>query len=201
MNEFGNETRMVLEKSIMKNIPKLNERNVFSVLQSLQTNKIDNSLYYDLLAGQFVRAYPDTEEKPWHLYQRSTIFFQLVNGNTEPGSLYNTCQLFFKVYTEAALIVAKSKNADDVEVPQGLFNEGLESLIEKTAVSMFTMNKEEIVKTLTQLAWSTMILFHKKNEDSNELEFDTLGWNNYADFSNAMVHDIELEEITYDLMC
>ena len=66
---------------------------------------------------------------------------------------------------------------------------------------MFTMNKEEIVKTLTQLAWSTMILFHKKNEDSNELEFDTLGWNNYADFSNAMVHDIELEEITYDLMC
>lgn len=51
MSEFGNETKMILEKSIIKNIPKLNERNVQSVLQAMCTHKIDNSLYYDLLAG------------------------------------------------------------------------------------------------------------------------------------------------------
>ena len=65
---------------------------------------------------------------------------------------------------------------------------------------MMEFNDQELVRILTNIAWSTMVLSHKNRDNAKNQDYDVT-WNVFADFVNKISENTEVYEVTYDLMC
>jgi hypothetical protein len=89
------------------------------------------------------------------------------------------------VYTEAAAIASECENSDEIDIPSGLYSHSLEQMIKESARLMLGYNHQEMVKLLTNIAWSTMVLSHKNRQNDKNPSY-VVTWNAYVDLVNKL---------------
>ena len=59
------------------------------------------------------------------------------------------------------------------------------------------MEKRDILKMLTSLAWSVMALDVRRGAETEDL----FTWERYVDYFNRQQESVPIHEVTYDLVC